>query len=176
MNRWCCFLVTCLFLWRSDVLAAAEESLQISVYATAGDVTRYLSEAGQRERVVEALRPLRVSRVFLEGRRGDEYVAPATLTKVRDFLASKGIRSSGGIATVPGTAFGVRQTGGLTWLNWEREKTRNDVATFFAENAPVFEELIVDDFYCTGDTSAASEAARGGRSWSDYRRDLLVSL
>ena len=77
---------------------------------------------------------------------------------------------------MPGASFGKRQTGGLDWLNWEYPKTRADLARFFSENAPVFDELIVDDFYCTGDISPESERARGERSWGGYRRDLLVSL
>jgi hypothetical protein len=157
-------------------LAAAEAPLRLSVYATSGDVQRYLAAGDQRGRVVEVCQALHVSRIFLEGRRGDEYVAPAVLQEVRDFLASKGIQSAGGIATVPGQQFGARQNGGLTWLDWESKRTRQDVAAFFTQHAPLFEELIVDDFYCTADTSPAAERARGNRSWGEYRRDLLVSL
>ena len=50
------------------------------------------------------------------------------------------------------------------------------MAAFFAENAPVFPELVVDDFFCTGDTSPEAEQAKGKRSWGEYRRDLMVSL
>ncbi len=157
-------------------LTAAEPALRLSVYATAGDVQRYLTTPAGREKVLAALLPLRVSRIFLEGRRGDEYVPPQTLAAIRDFFTARGLQASGGIATVPGRSFGVRQNQGLTWLNFQTEKTRHDIAHFFAENAPLFEELIVDDFYCTADTSPESEQARGDRSWSQYRRDLLVSL
>ncbi len=152
------------------------DPLRVSVYATGGDVLRYLIEPGDRERVVERLARLGVSRVFLEGRRGDEYVAPDRLREIRAYLEGKGIGSTGGIATVPGTAFGTRQQGPLGWLNWESAATREGVSRFFRENAPVFDSLIVDDFFCTGDVSPASEAARGGRSWGGYRRDLMVSL
>ena len=86
--------------------AADEASLRISVYATAGDVMQYLASPDQRGLVLDALRPLRVSHVFLEGRRGDEYVPPQVLRETRDFLATNGIRASGGIATVPGAEFG----------------------------------------------------------------------
>jgi hypothetical protein len=96
--------------------------------------------------------------------------------KVRDFLQKHDIQCTGGIATVPGANFGVRQDAALGWLNWQNPKTQQDVAQFFTENAPLFEELIVDDFYCTADTSPESVAARGDRSWGTYRRDLLVSL
>lgn len=163
----------CLF---SPGRVRAAAPLRISVYATASDVSRHLVQSPERDRVVEVLRTLRVSRVFLEGRRGDEYVSAQQLGQVRQFLTSKGIHSSGGIATVPGKDFGTRQTGTLTWLNWESPATRSGITGFFSENSPVFDELIVDDFYCTADVSEASAAARGGRTWSEYRRDLMVSL
>lgn len=158
------------------VAVAQTPALTLSVYATATDVLEHLAPSEKRAAILDDLRTLRVSRVFLEGRRGDEYVPPATLQAVSDWLAKQGLRTAGGIATVPGATFGARQNEGLSWLNWEDAKTRRDVAGFFTENAPVFNELIVDDFFCTGDTSAVSEAARAGRSWSRYRRDLLVSL
>jgi len=157
-------------------LAAAEQPLQLSVYATAGDVRHYLGTASGREKTLEVVQRLGVSRLFLEGRRGDEYVSPEALAEVRDFFTARKMRAAGGIATVPGRTFGQRQNGGLDWLNWEDPKTRRDLAGFFTENAPLFSELIVDDFFCTADTSPASERARGERTWGAYRRDLLVSL
>jgi len=156
--------------------ARADTPLRLSLYATAGDVLQHLASAEGRAKVSAALRSLPVSRVFLEGRRGDEYVAPSILADTRDFLEARGIRCAGGIATVPGVGFGVRQDSALGWLNWQNAKTQQDVARFFTENAPHFDELIVDDFYCTADTSPESAAARGDRSWDAYRRDLLVSL
>ena len=155
---------------------AQPAGLQVSVYCTAGDVEHYLTAPEGRRRVLETMRPLGVTRLFLEGRRGDEYVAPQQLQELRAFFATNGIACSGGIATVPGANFGTRQQGELGWLNWESRQTQTGVAEFFTQNAPVFDELIVDDFFCTGDVSAASHAARGARSWGDYRRDLLVSL
>ena len=162
---------------RAQTATAAEPAqLRISVYATAGDVQQHLATPENRTRTAQLLEPLRVSRLWLEGRRGDEYVDPKTLGEVRAFFAARGIECAGGIATVPGQAFGTRQDAELGWLNWESPATQRDVAAFFTENAPVFETLIVDDFYCTADTSPVSERARGSRSWGEYRRDLLVAL
>lgn len=154
----------------------APGDLRLSVYATAGDILRHLADDEQRGLFLRQLGPLPVSRIFLEGRRGDEYVPPELLRTVRRFLADHHLESAGGIATVPGSQFGVRQNEGLGWLNWQDPKTQADVAGFFTENAPLFDELIVDDFFCTGDTSPASNLARGARSWGEYRRDLLVAL
>ena len=127
-----------------DGAAAPAASLQLSVYCTAGDVNHYLSTPEAREQALHILQSLNVSRLFLEGRRGDEHVSPEQLRDMRDWFVAHGIHCSGGIATVPGANFGQRQQGGLEWLNWESRKTRAGVAAFFAENAPVFPELVVD--------------------------------
>jgi hypothetical protein len=42
--------------------------------------------------------------------------------------------------------------------------------------AGVFDTFIVDDFLCTGDISDESKAAKGDRSWGQYRRELLTKL
>jgi len=156
--------------------SANGEPLRLSVYATAGEVASLAADPALRQRVWARLQQMGVTRVFLEGRRGDEYVPAAELRRLRQECEHAGLAATGGIATVPGTSFGVRQDTPLTWLNWQNPKSQRDVAGFFSENAPVFDALIVDDFYCTADTSAESEQARAGRAWGDYRRDLLVSL
>lgn len=168
---------TSLFLLLLTCLSRCVASeLRISVYCTAGEVRQILESPDGKQRVLRAIQPLGVSRLFLEGRRGDEYVPPDQLRELRGFFAGHKIECSGGIATVPGAKFGARQTGGLDWLNWENANTRANVAEFFTQNAPVFDELIVDDFFCTGDISPEAERARGTRTWGEYRRDLLTSL
>lgn len=157
-------------------LGCAQEPLRISVYATAGGVVNYLANEESRAKTETALARLGVSRIFLEGRRGDEYVPPELLRQLRDDFRSQGIETTGAIATVPGKSFGVRQNEGYSWLNYEDQKTREDITRFFEENAPVFDEIIIDDFYCTGDTSEVSQNARGGRTWEQYRREMLVGL
>jgi len=177
LEHWHIIALTALVLAGGRVGAAVPAApLELSVYCTAGDVKHYLGTAEGQELVLRTVQPLKVARLFLEGRRGDEYVSPERLRELRDWFGVRGIQCSGGIATVPGAHFGQRQQGGLEWLKWESRKTQADVAASFAEGASVFPELIVDDFYCTGDTSPEAAQARGARSWGEYRRDLLVSL
>jgi len=168
--------VICCGLFLLVALPCRSQALRISAYATAGDIDRYLSSPRGMQSAEEAMRRLGITRIFLEGRRSDEHVTKERLRETRDYFAERGFQVAGGIATVPGQSFGTRQNEKLAWLNWEKAETRNDVARFFAENAPLFEELIIDDFYCTADTSPASQQARGSRSWSQYRRDLLTGL
>jgi len=156
--------------------AVAAQTLRISVYTPAGTVNKYLSTAGDRAKAAGVMERFKVSKIWIEGRRGDQYVTPELLTAARDDFRARGLLVSGGLTTVPGKTFGVQSNPGRTWLNFQAEQTQRDIIKFYTENAAIFDEIMVDDFYATEDTTPESEKARGGLSWSEYRRKLLVSL
>ncbi|MCC7498737.1 MAG: hypothetical protein IT160_14240 [Bryobacterales bacterium] len=150
--------------------------LQLSVFAEAGDVKQYLSTAEGRQDAATRLKKLHITGIYLESRLADTYVPPEEMKPIRDFFLALGFRVSAGTVNTPGQHWGVRQKGPLLWLNYQAEKTQRDIRQTVHESASVFDEIIIDDDYCTEDTSPESEAARAGRGWGQYRRDLLVSL
>jgi hypothetical protein len=103
-------------------------------------------------------------------------IAPELIEPSVNFLKENGFKVVGGIATVPGNDFRVKHEGPLGWFNWQNQKTRDDLRKVIEDSAPFFESFIVDDFLCTSDTSLESKAAKGERSWSEYRRELLTDL
>jgi len=128
--------------------------LQFSVYVTADDIIHYLSDDAGRREALSVLRCHGMSKVFLEFHRGGLVVDASLLKTNRTFFENNGIRAVGGIATVPGKNFGVHQEAQLGWFNWQNPKTQMDVAGVMRMAASVFDEIIIDDFFCTGDTSA----------------------
>jgi hypothetical protein len=133
-------------------------------------------DEASRQAALPVLRGLGISKVYLEVYRSGLVVAREDLERTRDFFEHQGYATAAGIATVPGRDFGVRANEGLSWFNWQNPKTQRDLVGVVRTAAQVFDEFIVDDFLCTGDTSAESDAARAGRSWSEYRRDLLSQV
>jgi hypothetical protein len=117
-----------------------------------------------------------ITKLYIEVYRGGHMVSAEHLIFTRDWLQQRGIEVVGGIATVPGGDFGVRQEGPLGWFNWQNEKTQRDLEKVVRMAAGIFETFIIDDFLCTGDVSAESQAAKGDRSWGEYRRALLTDL
>lgn len=154
----------------------AEPPLKISVFATAPDIREHLATPAARERTAAALRPFRITRIFLQGRLEDDSIPAAEMREIRDDLATRGFQTAGGLDFLPGKQFGARHNGKLNWMNYESAKTRADLAAFFREQAPVFEEIILDDSFCTEDSSPVSVKARGNRTWAQYRQDLLVRV
>ncbi len=152
------------------------DDLKLSVYVTAHAAERLLStEAGKRE-ALSLMKANGISRIYLEVYRSGLVVPPELLQKLVHFFKRNDFGVTGGIATVPGDTFGVRQQARYGWFNWENEKTQRDLKEVMTMAAPLFDSFIVDDFLCTADTSLESEKAKGNRSWAEYRRDLLTRL
>jgi hypothetical protein len=173
--QWGCLLLVSL------PAAVTAQALRISVYTPAGTVNKYLSTPGDRAKAAAVMARFQVSKIWIEGRRGDQYVTPELLGAARDDFRTRGLLVSGGFTTVPSKTFGVPSNpdttvGRIWWLNFQAAKTQADIAKFYTENAAIFDEIMVDDFYATEDTTPESEKARGNLSWSEYRRKLLVSL
>ncbi len=159
-----------------DYAVSRRRDLRLSTYMTAHTVAALLANDPDGVKCAAVLRKNGVTKVCLEVYRGGLVVDKETLVRVRDALRTHGFEVVGGIATVPGGDFGVRQEGPLGWFNWQNAKTQEDLKAVVRMAAEVFDEFIVDDFLCTGDVSEESKQAKGDRTWSDYRRDLLVRL
>ncbi len=161
-------------IWNYAV--SRKNDLRLGVYITAQTVENMFStEDGKRE-TVSLLRCNGISKVYLEVYRSGLVVSPELLKESVIFLQENGFEVVGGIATVPGGDFGVKQDGTLGWFNWQNEKTQNDLRNVMKSVAPVFDTFIIDDFLCTADTSRESKIAKGDRTWSEYRRELLTGL
>jgi len=163
----------------NDQFSYAQErknDLQLSIYITAHAVQNLLSDETGRREAISLLRCNGITKAYIEVYRGGLVIEKELLEDVRDFFEENQIETVGGIATVPGKDFGVRQEAQLGWFNWQNPKTQADLKEVMIMSAEVFDEFIIDDFLCTTDTSLESKTAKGDRSWSQYRRDLLTEL
>lgn len=165
----------CLICVLFGSIASAEEAIRWSAYCTADSVAGFRDGAA-REEALATLRAMGISRVFLEVRRGDSVADESLLRELRSYFENAGLAVVGGIATVPGATWGVPANEGLAWLNYQAPQTQADIEAAVRMAARVFDHFIVDDFLLSGDTSPESDAARGRRTWGEYRRDLLTSL
>jgi len=150
--------------------------LRLASYATSHQVEQLATDPAVRARAWETIRRIGLTKLYIEVYRGGHEVSAEKLAFVRDWLREKDLEVVGGIATVPGGDFGVRQKGPLGWFNWQNEKTQRDLERVIRMAAKLFDTFIIDDFLCTGDVSDESNAARGECSWGQYRRELLTEL
>ncbi len=153
-----------------------KDDLQLSIYITAHAVKNLLSDEAGRREAISIFRCNGITKAYIEVYRGGLVIETKLLQDVRDLFEKHQIEVVGGIATVPGENFGVRQEAQLGWFNWQNPKTQADLKEVMMMSADVFDKFIIDDFLCTADTSMESKAAKGDRSWSQYRRDLLNEI
>jgi hypothetical protein len=157
-----------------DKAATRVNDLRLSSYVTSRQVEQLATTQDVRAKAIQTIQRMGITKLYLEVYRGGHLVSPEHLIFVRDWLKDINIEVVGGIATVPGGDFGVRQKGPLGWFNWQNEKTQQDLEKVIRMAAGIFDSFIVDDFLCTGDVSDESKAAKGERSWGEYRRELLT--
>jgi hypothetical protein len=153
-----------------------KSDLQLGVYITAHTVQEQFStEIGCRE-AISVLRCNGITKVYVEVYRPGMIVPTELLKNTVSLLEKNGFEVVGGIATLPGEGVGVAQQGPLTWFNWQSPKTQADLKKIVEETTPLFNTFILDDFFCTADTSLESKQAKGDKSWSEYRRGMLTEI
>lgn len=150
--------------------------LQYEVYATAGQVNQFCSDGASRKRVAEVLKAVGIDKIYIEAYRGDEQVSAETLMASRDFFEAEGFEVATGITTIPGKDAGVRGDGSAYFLNYEAQATRDLIKKWAEIMAEHFDEILVDDFFLTDDQSEESQKAKGERSWSEYRLELMTEI
>ena len=161
---------------QQDKAGARVNDLRLASYVTSRQVEQLATDPAVRTKALQTIRRMGITKLYLEVYRSGHVVSPEHLIFARDWLKNMNIEVVGGIATVPGGDFGVRQKGPLGWFNWQNKKTQRDLEKVIRTAAGVFDTFIVDDFLCTGDVSDESKAAKGDRSWGRYRRELLTEL
>lgn len=157
----------------------AEENtaiVQFQAYVTAHQVDQYFSTPEDREKTLQVYQNLGISKVYLESHRSGHKPGLALLREARDFLQNHGIAVACGITTTAGESFGFPSSSSSYWMNYQHPKTQTDVAAHMREIAPLFDEIIVDDFLATDDESPMSQEVKGNRSWSEYRLELMADF
>jgi hypothetical protein len=142
-------------------------SFELAVYCRVDDVRR-MAEGDWLERNYEALaKDLKVGKVYLETHRSRVTNDRETMLKVKSFFESRGIRVAGGITLVADEGFEFKQ---FSYTSAADRKHVEEVVRF---TAGLFDELILDDFFFTTTKTESDIQAKGTRSWSAFRLDLM---
>jgi hypothetical protein len=112
-------------------------------------------------------RHVKIDKVYLETHRDTIVVDEDILLRVKDFFAARGIATSGGITL---TINERNRFETFCYSNPEHRRHVQEVVEFTAKH---FDEIILDDFFFTSCKSTGEIAAKGDRSWTDYRLELL---
>ncbi len=141
-----------------------------------------VAAAFTRERLEEEYQFLEkyvgLDKVYLETNRDGCLVERDQMIMVRDTLRSFGVEVSGGITTTtPDLEESDRDKqrlfGTFCYSNAAMRAKLRSIAEY---TASLFDEIILDDFFFTNCTCEECIKAKGDRSWTDFRRDLMTDV
>jgi len=152
--------------------APAARAVQWETLFTAQDVRDQLSTPAGREQALEFCRRMGISKVYLEVFRG--YQADATTLKTsRDFFRHAGLEVSGCVTTVH---LGKTSSGNPVFVCYTNRQNQERLAQIFRYAASMFNEIMIDDFFCTDCRCSECSAAKGSMSWREYRDKLMIEM
>ena len=113
-------------------------------------------------------RQLKVDKVYIEVQRDRNVASDETLERVKKFFVDHGVKVAGGMAASDGSIGGQFKTFCYTDLQ-DREFIKN-AAELAARH---FDELIQDDFFFNTTKNDSDIVAKGNKSWTQFRLDLM---
>ncbi len=147
------------------------ENFELSVYMTGGDIESVFSEPGRAERELAFLQKhLAVTKVYVEFFRG-ECTDRALLLTARDFFKARGLRVATGLMPVSAR---YSPTGRMICFTDPAVEALFDEMLGFA--ASEFDEIMVDDSFATDCTCPRCRAAKGDRTWQEFRTALMTDF
>ncbi len=116
----------------------------------------------------ETIEPqLKVDKIYLETHRDLIIVQEDTLKRAIKFFRDRGIETAGGIT------FTVDESNRFETFCYTRPEMRAKVKEISEYTAKFFDEIILDDFFFTSCKCPACVNAKGDKSWTEYRLELM---
>ena len=158
-------------LW--ELAKNSREVLTISTLFTAQNVRDHLSTDEGIDEAIDWCCKTGVTHVFLETFR-DGYTAPKPMLEhAKTRFSEAGFETSGCVTT---TKVGKDSTGWKSIACYTDEPTQKRIQEIFEYTAWIFDEIMIDDFWFTDCECDECRKARGGRSWAEYRCDLMTKV
>jgi hypothetical protein len=155
------------FLSSVGLAAGAYQNFTTSVYARVYEVRQMKDLAWLEPRWNDISRQVKVDKIYLETHRDMIIAEKETILKAKQFFQDRGIKAAGGITITvnEGNRFET-----YCYSNPEHRKKLREVVEF---TAGLFDEIILDDFFFTNCKCEYCIRAKGTKSWTRFRLDLM---
>ena len=110
---------------------------------------------------------VKVDKVYLETYRSGKLADDQLLEQVKKFFLDQGVAVAGGMGLT------VNESNNFQSFDYTDPKDRAYVKTVSEKTARHFDEIILDDFYFNNTKSDADIAAKGNKTWAQYRLGLM---
>ncbi len=146
----------------------AYNNFKVAVYCRAQEVSQMADPAWLESRWKTISSQVHVDKVYIETHRDGLIVPDSTLQAAKAFFLAHGVRVAGGIT------YTINEGNRFETFSYSNPEHRAKVKAIAEHAARNFDEFILDDFFFTSTKSSYDIAARGNRSWTEYRLDVMV--
>jgi hypothetical protein len=150
------------------VRAPAYANFRAAIYVTVRDTRSLADRAVFDRQFARVSSQLKFDKVYIEAYRDHLFATDDEVDRVKSFFREKGIQTSGGITLAAGGAGGQFGT-----FDYEDPADRAECERAVRLIARHFDEVILDDFFFYASKSDADIAAKGIRSWTQYRLERM---
>jgi len=158
-------------LW--DLANKKKDVLRFSTLFTAQNVRDLLSNEEGLKNAVEWCKQTAVTHVYVESFRDGYTAERSALEHAKKTFENTGIDVSGCVTT---TKLGKLGTGWTLISCYTNIPTQILLQEIFEYTASIFDEIMIDDFLFIDCECDECKAAKGDKTWVDYRSDLMVNV
>ncbi len=159
-----------LALTATALFAGRYQNFGVAVYVRAYEVRKMKDPAWLAANWAVVEKQVKVDKVYLETHRDLIIIDDATLQAAKKFFAGKGIATAAGIAYVK------NERNLFETFCYTKAEDRAKVKEIIEVSARNFDEVILDDFFFTSCKCAECVKAKGDKSWTEYRLELLTQV
>ncbi len=147
--------------------SAAHKNFKVSVYVRAYEVQKMKDRAWLESTWKIISDQLDVDKIYLETHRDLLVVDDETLEQAKAFFLRQGLEVAGGIT------YTINEANEFETFSYSDPVHRAKVQSIAEHTARHFDEFLLDDFFFTSSKTEVEIEAKGNRSWTEYRLDLL---
>jgi hypothetical protein len=160
-------LLFCCCTFAPDLSAGNYQNFAVSVYARVYEVRRMDDLSWLEPRWNELSRQVKIDKIYLETHRDMQVAGKDTILKLKRFFQDHGVAVAGGITA---TVNEMNRFETFCYTNPEHRKKLKEIVEY---TAGLFDEIIFDDFFFTNCKCESCIRAKGNKSWTRFRLDLL---
>ena len=143
------------------------QNFKVSTYIRAQDVARMADDSFLESTWRTISEQVDIDKIYLETHRDAFIVDEKTLLKVKNFFLKQGLEVGGGIT------YTISEPTDFETYSYATPADRDKVREIAEYTAKHFDDFILDDFFFIDIKNDAEIAAKGSKSWTDYRLRLM---
>jgi hypothetical protein len=134
-------------------------------YQEVSSIPRNLAQFAAQWANVE--KQVKVAKVYLETTRNNQLATADEVDAMKKFFNDRGIKTSGGMGLT------VQEGNGFQSFDYSSQADRDRIKNMSTFTAQHFDEIILDDFYFSNNKGDDAIAAKGSKSWTQFRTELM---